>query len=202
MRQPFWRTASRVGFRAVLVCVAATVAATAATAGFAAAAGGAGGDHAQLVSLQHTVQRLQHKQRATENQLRNDEKDLIADLVSIITRVNEATHALRTPNVVKVVSTQTLPTDGAVTVDAFCPAGDQVISGGYIQGANNGEVTRAIQIQKPKPGYEVSVFEQPGIANGNQDAQVTALAYCAPTGTDDVKEPPKAVVFGPEIPTN
>jgi hypothetical protein len=43
----------------------------------------------------------------------------------------------------------------AATTDVMCPTGDQVISGGSTQGAQNGIVTRAIPIHKPKPAFEV-----------------------------------------------
>ena len=78
------------------------------------------------------------------------------------------------------VETRPLEANGEATVDAFCPRHDQVISGGYVQGASNGEVTRAVPIQQPSPGFEVAEFEQPGIGTGNQDTTVTAVADCVP----------------------
>lgn len=51
--------------------------------------------------------------------------------------------------------------------------------------------------RRQRSGYEVPVFEQPGFVNGNQDAQVTAVAYCAPIATGHaVGSPDKATVFG------
>jgi hypothetical protein len=108
--------------------------------------------------------------------------------------------ALNTPTVIKVVAKQTIPANGAATVHALCPEGDQVLSGGFIHGALNGVVTRAVPIQKPSPGFEVQVLEVPGIATGNQDARLTVVAYCAPYSTDVDAHPIAPVVLGSEVP--
>jgi hypothetical protein len=50
-------------------------------------------------------------------------------------------------------ATTTIP--AAATTDLRCPTADQVISGGSIQGAHTGIVTRAIPIHTPKPAFAV-----------------------------------------------
>ena len=183
------RPASRT-FAATMVAVIATM-----VAGLGIAAGSSGaGAPTTITSLEQQVQTLSRQVKDVSQEVHHEFHEsgqLAKVLQSIIERVDQHTRALREPNVVKAVATKTLPQDGAVTVDALCPADHQVISGGYLQGAENGEVT----------GYEVSVFEQPGLANGNQDTTVTAVAYCAPIATGHAGESPKAVVFGSELPT-
>src|SRR5262249_50545915 len=118
-----------------------------------------------------------------------------------IDKVNQHTNALRTPNVVKVVATKPIAANEGATVDALCPAGDQVISGGYIHGAINGIVLRSVPIQKPRPGYESQALEQGGIGSGNDASPAPAVAYCVPVGVPSEGKPPAAVVFGAELPS-
>jgi urease alpha subunit len=184
--------------------LAATATIAAMLAGIGVAAGTPSGDHARVAAIAREVRKLKEQVNDRVGELKGELNDLRNFQERHRLDVQAVRRALATPNVVKVVETRPLVEGGAVDVDAFCPRGDQVISGGYVQGASNGEVTRAVPIQKPSPGYEVAVFEQPGIGTGNQDTTVTAVAYCAPAATvnphTDKIGPPSATVFGAEIP--
>src|SRR5262249_17175975 len=116
-------------------------------------------------------------------------------------KVNQHTEALRTPNVVKVVATKPIASSEGAIVDALCPDGDQVISGGFDHGAINGIVQRAAPIQKPRPAFQVPLLEQRATPNGNQDAAVTAVACCVPGGKPGAGNPPWPVVLGAELAT-
>src|SRR5262249_7554757 len=135
-------------------------------------ASGATGDHAALVRLQQKVAALTRTTKDLEHQF-DEGGDTFEFAKKVIDKVNQHTNALRTPNAVKVVATKPIAANEGATVDALCPAGDQVISGGYIHGAINGIVLRSVPIQKPRPGYEVQVLEQGGIGSGNDDSTVT-----------------------------
>jgi hypothetical protein len=161
-------------------------------------ASGATGDHAAVVRLQQKVAALTKTTKTLEHEF-EEGGDTFRVVKQTIDKVNQHTIALRTPNVVKVVATKPIPANEGATVDALCPTGDQVISGGYIHGAINGIVERAVPIQKPRPGFEVQVLEQGGIGNGNDDSSVTAVAYCVPVGNPGAGNPPAPVVFGAEL---
>lgn len=161
---------------------------------------GATNDHAAVVRLQQKVAALSKATKNLEHEF-EDGGDAFRVAKESVDKINEHTVALRTPNVVKVVATKPIAASEGATVDALCPAGDQVISGGYIHGAINGIVERAVPIQKPRPGFEVQVLEQGGIGNGNDDSSVTAVAYCVPVGKPGTGNPPAPVVFGAELPT-
>src|SRR5262249_22795529 len=151
------------------IALAATATLVAMLAGIGVAVGSPAGDHARVAALSRAVKKLDGRLDEVKgqlNDLRNADEDNRSSL-GVLRR------ALIEPSVVKVVETRPLEENGEVTVDAFCPRHDQVISGGYSQGASNGEVTRAVPIQKPSPGFEVAEFEQPGIGTGNQDTTVT-----------------------------
>ncbi len=96
-----------------------------------------------------------------------------------------------TPNVVKVVEKITAQARGTSWTIAECPSGDQVVSGGYVQGGHNSVVVQASAVQRPKPGYRVEIFRDPlhfGFWGHPIDSTLTVVAYCAPIG--------QPVVFG------
>jgi hypothetical protein len=180
------------------IALAATALMAVMLAGIGVAVGSPDGDHARVAALSRIVKKLDNRLDAVKgelNDLHNADESNRAG-VAFLRR------ALIEPDVVKVVETRPLEANGDVTVDAFCPRHFQVISGGYVSGASNGEVTRAVPIQQPSPGYEVAEFEQPGIGTGNQDTTVTAVAYCAPAspGNDKVHAVVSPTVFGETIP--
>jgi len=180
----------------------ASVAALAATlaAAIAVATASTPSDHAAIRELQHTV-REQAKTIEHLDEITRPGGPLRFRIRTLEDAVKADDEALSTPSVVKVVAKKTIPSNGAATADALCPDGDQVLSGGFIQGALNGIVTRAIPIQKPGPGFEVQVIETPGLANGDQDAALTVVAYCAPFATDIGDHAFAPVVLGNEVAT-
>jgi hypothetical protein len=165
---------NRFATRTIALAAAATLAVM--LGGIGVAVGSPAGDHARVAALSRAVKKLDDR----FDELKGELNDLHNADETNRQGVSYLRRALIAPNVVKVVETRPLEDGGEVTVDAFCPRHFQVISGGYVQGASNGEVTRAVPIQQPSPGFEVSEFEQPGIGTGNQDTTVTAVAYCAP----------------------
>jgi hypothetical protein len=182
-----------------LAASAAALAATLAT-GIAVATATPAGDHAAISKIEKLVEAQQKRISHIDRETRPG-GPLSDEIYRLKRRADSHDDALDTPNVVKVVATKTIPADGAATADALCPEGHQVLSGGYIQGALNGIVTRAVPIQKPGPGFEVQVIETPGIATGNQDAQLTVVAYCAPFASDIGDHPDAPVVPGNTVPS-
>ena len=186
---------NRFATRTIALAAAATLAVM--LAGIGVAVGSPAGDHARVAALSRAVKKLDDR----FDELKGELNDLHNADETNRQGVSYLRRALIAPNVVKAVETRPLEEGGEVTVDAFCPRQFQVISGGYVQGASNGEVTRSVPIQQPSPGFEVSEFEQPGIGTGNQDTTVTAVAYCAPAS---IGERAHAVVsptvFGETVP--
>jgi hypothetical protein len=179
------------------IALAATALMAIMLAGIGLAVGSPAGDHARVAALSRAVKKLDGRL----DEIKGELNDLHNADESNRAGVAHLRRALTEPDVVKVVETRPLEANGEVPVDAFCPRHYQVISGGYVQGASNGEVTRAVPIQQPSPGFEVSEFEQPGIGTGNQDTTVTAVAYCAPASlSNSVHAVVSPTVFGETIP--
>jgi hypothetical protein len=128
---------NRFATRTIALAAAATLAVM--LAGIGVAVGSPDGDHARVAVLSRAVKKLNDRFEDVKGEL----NDLHNDDENNRVRVAQLRRALIAPNVVKVVETRPLEANGDVTVDAFCPRHLQVISGGYVQGASNGEVTRA-----------------------------------------------------------
>jgi hypothetical protein len=101
------------------------------------------------------------------------------------THTAHATHAAKL-TIEKVIDSKTVEPDTAGDAVAKCPAGYQVISGGFEQGAIDAVVLRAIMIQHPSPGFEVKILRLPGSVTITPTS-LTAIAYCAPEGVPMVE---------------
>jgi hypothetical protein len=93
---------------------------------------------------------------------------------------------------VKVEASKMVPPHEAGEEVAKCPAGYNVISGGYDQGAADGVLTRAQLVQHPRPGFDVKVVRLPGTPSPDAPSSLIAVAYCSKIDS--------AIIVGEQVP--
>jgi|GEM_PF-5506349 len=133
-----------------------------------------GGPTAQ--HLQREINDLQDKEQADYSLIHGLLSKV--DYLEVAFKAEEKYVYSQAYKVKNVIKTEPLAKNSQVRVEALCPAGWQVLGGGFAQGSLAGVIITAGNIQQPSPGYAVQVLNPP--AEGSQDTTVTAEAYCVP----------------------